>query len=106
MRGFFFAVLYKSRGLGQAKPEPGPTQRLWPGLCIEKAKAISSQAKAGAFRPSRAGTTLPPIACRYDPIITPLWDVLAFTSFDGLYPDIVWAENLQASGYCKHSVSV
>ena len=29
-----------------------------PGLVFEKAKATSGQAKAGAFRPSRAGTAL------------------------------------------------
>jgi hypothetical protein len=28
------------------------------GLAFEQAKAASSQAKAGAFRPSRAGTAL------------------------------------------------
>ena len=30
----------------------------WPGLVFEEAKATSGQAKAGAFRPSRAGTAL------------------------------------------------
>ena len=32
--------------------------RLWPGLQILKARAIENQAKAVAFRPSRAGTPL------------------------------------------------
>ena len=45
---------YRSRGLGQAKPEPSREWRLWPGLRFDKAKAASSQAKAGASRPSRA----------------------------------------------------
>ena len=45
---------YKSRGLGQAEPEPSREGRLWPGLKFHKAKAASSQAKAAAFRPSRA----------------------------------------------------
>ena len=45
---------YKSRGLGQAKPGPSRIWRLWLGLGFEKAKAGSGQAKAGAFRPSRA----------------------------------------------------
>jgi hypothetical protein len=45
---------HKSPGLGQAKPEPSRERRLWPGLRFSKAKAASSQAKAGAFRPSRA----------------------------------------------------
>ena len=45
---------YKSRGLGQAEPEPSREWRLWPGLKFHKAKAASSQAKAAAFRPSRA----------------------------------------------------
>jgi hypothetical protein len=42
------------------KQKPGPSQlsRLWPGLGFEKAEAASGQAKAGAFRPSRAGTAL------------------------------------------------
>ena len=45
---------YKSRGLGQAKPEPSREWRLRPGLRFDEAKAGSSQAKAMAFRPSRA----------------------------------------------------
>ena len=45
---------YKSRGLGQAKPGPSRIWRLWLGLGFEKAKAGWGQAKAGAFRPSRA----------------------------------------------------
>ena len=46
-----FIFTYKSHGLGQAKPEPSREWRLWPGLRFE-------EAKAGAFRPSRAGTAL------------------------------------------------
>ena len=47
-------ITYKSCGLGQAKPGPSCDWRLWLGLRFEKAKAGSGQAKAGAFRPSRA----------------------------------------------------
>src|SRR5258708_10635745 len=56
----FTATLFikKSRGPGGAKPGPSPERRLWPGLGFLKAKAASSQAKAAAFRPSRAGRTL------------------------------------------------
>jgi hypothetical protein len=49
---------YKSRGLGRAKPGPSRDSRLWPGPGFEKAEAASGQAKAGAVRPSRAGTAL------------------------------------------------
>jgi hypothetical protein len=56
MRKFIFT--YKSRGLGQAKLEPSREWWLWPGLRFEEAKAASGQAKAGAFRPSRARTAL------------------------------------------------
>ena len=42
----------------RAKPELGFDQWLWPGLGFGKAKAGSGQAKAGASRPSRAGTSL------------------------------------------------
>jgi hypothetical protein len=49
---------YKSRGPGWARPGPSQGSRLWPGLGFEKAKAASGQAKAGALRPSRAGTAL------------------------------------------------
>ena len=45
---------FKSRGLGQAKPEPSRERQLWLGLRFDKAGAGSSQAKAAAFRPSRA----------------------------------------------------
>src|SRR6266852_5002288 len=58
---YFFHVFnlsYKSRGPGQAKPEPSRGWWLWPGLGFQKAKAVPGQAKALAFRPSRAGTTL------------------------------------------------
>src|SRR6266849_6499603 len=58
---YFFHVFnlsYKSRGPGQAKPEPSRGWWLWPGLGFQKAKAVPGQAKAPAFRPSRAGTTL------------------------------------------------
>jgi hypothetical protein len=48
------------RGSGQAKPKPSRHWRLWPGLKILKAKAVESRAKAAAFRPSRAGTSLAP----------------------------------------------
>jgi hypothetical protein len=48
----------KSRGLGQAGPGPSREWRLWLGLALEKAKAASGQAKAAAFGPSRAGTSL------------------------------------------------
>jgi hypothetical protein len=49
---------YKSRGLGQAKPWPSRSRDLWLGLRFQKAGAPSGQAKAAAFRPSRAGTPL------------------------------------------------
>src|SRR5713101_3467250 len=58
---YFFHVFnlsYKSRGPGQAKPEPSCGWWLWPGLGFQKAKAVPGQAKAPAFRPSRARTTL------------------------------------------------
>src|SRR6266849_1633465 len=58
---YFFHVFnlsYKSRDPGQAKPEPSHGWWLWPGLGFQKAKAVPGQAKAPAFRPSRAGTTL------------------------------------------------
>jgi hypothetical protein len=45
-------------GLGRARPGPSQGSRLWPGLGFEKAEAASGQAKAGALRPSRAGTAL------------------------------------------------
>jgi hypothetical protein len=41
----------KSHGLSRAEPGPSRDWRLWLGPVFEKAKA-------GAFRPSRAGTTL------------------------------------------------
>src|SRR6266849_6309799 len=66
---YFFHVFnlsYKSRSPGQAKPEPSRGWWLWPGLGFQKAKAIPGQAKAPAFRPSRAGTTLVP-TIRYSP---------------------------------------
>jgi hypothetical protein len=47
---FFITIyycVYKSHGLGQAKPEPSRVRRLWLGLEFEKAKAGSGQAKAG-----------------------------------------------------------
>jgi hypothetical protein len=50
----YISTPYKSRGLGQAKPGPSRVWRLWLGLGFEKAKAGSGQAKARAFRPSRA----------------------------------------------------
>jgi hypothetical protein len=48
----------KSRGLGPAGPGPSREWRLWLGPALEKAKAASGQAKAAAFGPSRAGTSL------------------------------------------------
>ena len=48
----------KSCGLGQAKLEPNCGWQLWPGLGFEKAKAPLGQAKARAFRPSQAETSL------------------------------------------------
>ncbi len=48
----------KSHGLGQARPEPSHEWGLWLGPAFEKAKAPSGQAKAMAFGPSQAGTTL------------------------------------------------
>ncbi|KAF8801391.1 hypothetical protein BYT27DRAFT_7115092, partial [Phlegmacium glaucopus] len=48
----------KSRGLGQAKPEPSRLWGLWLGPGFEKARAAQSQAKAVAFGPSRARTSL------------------------------------------------
>jgi hypothetical protein len=47
-----------SHGSGQAKLELSRHWWLWPGLKILKAEATESQAKAVAFRPSRAGTSL------------------------------------------------
>src|SRR5712691_10254156 len=58
---YFFHVFnlsYKSHGPGQAKLEPSRGWWLWPSLGFQKAKAVPGQAKAPAFRPSRAGTTL------------------------------------------------
>ncbi|KAF8230014.1 hypothetical protein L208DRAFT_1401223 [Tricholoma matsutake] len=49
----------KSRGLGRAGPGPSREWRLWVGPALEKVKAESGQAKAAAFGPSRAGTSLP-----------------------------------------------
>ena len=43
------------------RPKPGqaePWSWLWPGPALEKAGAISGRAKAVAFRPSQAGTSL------------------------------------------------
>jgi hypothetical protein len=44
--------------LGQAGPGPSHEWRLWLGPALEKAKAGSGQAKATAFGPSWAGTSL------------------------------------------------
>jgi hypothetical protein len=52
-------ICAKSRGLGQAKPEPGRQWWLWLGPGLDEAGAPSGQAKATAFGPSRAGTPLP-----------------------------------------------
>jgi len=53
-----FPSAYPGHGLGQAKLEPGQSHSPRPGLRFDKAKAVSGQAKATAFRPSRAGTAL------------------------------------------------
>jgi hypothetical protein len=50
----------ESPGLGQSQAGPSRGRRLWPGLEFLKTKAAPGQAKAGAFRPSRAGTSLIP----------------------------------------------
>ena len=50
----------KSRGLSRAGPEPSRERRLWLGPALEKAGARLGRAKARAFRPSRAGTSLHP----------------------------------------------
>ena len=47
-----------SRSSGQSRAKASRHWWLWPGLQISKAGAIESQAKAAAFRPSRAGTSL------------------------------------------------
>ena len=49
---------YTSCSLGWAKPRPCPEWWLWPSLGSEQAKATSGQAKARAFRPGWAGTSL------------------------------------------------
>lgn len=46
------------RGSGRPRPKPSPEFWLWPGLRFWKAKAVPGRAKAGASRPSRAGTSL------------------------------------------------
>jgi hypothetical protein len=48
----------QSRGLGRAGPEPSREWGLWLGPAFEKAGAGSGRAKAAAFGPSRAGTSL------------------------------------------------
>jgi hypothetical protein len=45
-------------GSGQSQAKAGRHRWLWPGLRILNAQAVKSQAKAAAFRPSRAGTLL------------------------------------------------
>jgi hypothetical protein len=47
-----------SQGSGRAKPEPSTLLWLKPGSSFREAKAILSQAKAGASEPSQAGTAL------------------------------------------------
>ena len=41
-------------GLGQSQAQPSQNFGFWPGLWFYKAQAAQSQAKAGAFRPSRS----------------------------------------------------
>jgi hypothetical protein len=48
----------KSRSLSRARPGPSCEWWLWLGPSLEQAKAASGQAKAGAFGPSQAGTSL------------------------------------------------
>jgi len=50
----FLCFWTKSRGLGQSQARPSPTFGFWPSSEICEAKARWSQAKAGAFRPSRS----------------------------------------------------
>jgi hypothetical protein len=56
-------LAHLGRGLGQSRAKASRHWQLWPGLVILKAWAVESQAKAMAFRPSRAGTSL----------IIPIW---------------------------------
>ena len=58
----------KAAASSRAKPEPGFDQWLWPGLGFGKAKASSGLAKAGASRPSRAGTSLA-VGCYIHPVL-------------------------------------
>ena len=48
----------KAMACSRARPEPGPLHWLWLGQGFEKAETPSGLAKAGAPRPSRAGTSL------------------------------------------------
>ena len=48
----FVGTSYKSRGLGQAKPEPSHDWRLWPGLRFDKAKAAASRPSRAVHSPS------------------------------------------------------
>jgi len=61
--GHLPGICCKSPGLGQAKPWPSRSRDRGLGLGFWKAEAPSGQAKAGAFRPSRAGTALPGPPC-------------------------------------------
>jgi len=49
---------HAGHGLGQSWAKASHHWQLWPGLKFLKARAIKSQAKAMALRPSRAGTSL------------------------------------------------
>ena len=53
-----WVTAFESRGLKPGQARAKPFQWLWLGPRVEKAKAPSGQAKAGASRPSRAGTAL------------------------------------------------
>jgi len=53
-----FDLYWICHGSGQSRAKASRHWWLWPGLQISKAGAVESQAKAAAFRPSRAGTSL------------------------------------------------
>ena len=51
---YIYHIWVISPGLGQSQAKPSQHFGFWPGLGYYKAQAASSQAKAGAFRPSRS----------------------------------------------------